>query len=678
VKKLVILVALALVASLLVFYGGQTAKASHAAPGPAAYWPFDEGIGTTATDVAHSNDGTISGATYTGGGVDAAPVPGNLDALHFASSGDLVRVPDDVLLRPATVTVSAWARNHGTPTSFDYVLAKTLDGGKASYALYTSGSGGLFFYVSDSTNFYLSDDAGVSIWDGSWHHIAGIYDGFVVRLLVDGSEIGTANPGPAAIAYGTSVFNGDLSIGSYGNIYSPLADWRGDIDEVRIYDRALSDDEVKSLYLTGDIGTLFVDDDGEVGLGTSVDCDGTGVSVYDVIQDAVDAAGSGDTISVCPGTYTENVDVTKDDLTIVSTGGSSVTTVDGSGAADEVFEIIADDVTIMGFEIKKGGSDGGIRFRGNDNVFAYNDVHDNSLYGIVAWDLGVPTSDRNIIRNNHIHHNLRSGVLIGAGGNVGNVVTQNQVFDNDQGGGFVNIELVNNYRGNVTRNNVYSTFSIRSGILLFNWRVDVPVGENTVAQNNVHKADGATDGGHSFAGIEVLSWTSGGSFHGFPCDDADQDNNKIMRNSVHDNPGSGILLWSIADCNKPGDVPAVASVDGNTVERNTVHSNGAYGIRLIDADNNNIVFNRVHDNELDGILLQASDGNTIDNNRVDTNGRDGIRLDVGSSGNAIQQNHMNGNAEYDAHDLAVSNTWVMSGRQRNKCSVGDPSGLCVD
>jgi len=166
-------------------------------------------------------------------------------------------VPDDALLRPANVTVSVWARNVGTPTSYDYILAKTLDGGKGSYALYTRGSGGLFFYVSDTSTYYLSDDAGPGIWDGGWHHIVGTYDGSVVRLFVDGSEIGTANIGPSAIAYGTAVFLGDLSIGSYGDLNPALADWRGDIDEVGIWNRALSAAEVAALSVgVGSVGWL--------------------------------------------------------------------------------------------------------------------------------------------------------------------------------------------------------------------------------------------------------------------------------------------------------------------------------------------------------------------------------------------------------------------------------------
>src|SRR5262245_27695513 len=57
--------------------------------------------------------------------------------------------------------------------------------------------------------------------------------------------------------------------------------------------------------------TLFVDDDGLAGPG----CNGNG-QAYPEIQSAVDAAGPGDTIRVCPGTYPGHIMVETADLTI--------------------------------------------------------------------------------------------------------------------------------------------------------------------------------------------------------------------------------------------------------------------------------------------------------------------------------------------------------------------------
>ena len=57
------------------------------------------------------------------------------------------------------------------------------------------------------------------------------------------------------------------------------------------------------------------------------------------IQEAVDAASAGDTIIVYPGTYTENVDVNKDHLTIRSENRADSTIVQAANFDDHVFEV---------------------------------------------------------------------------------------------------------------------------------------------------------------------------------------------------------------------------------------------------------------------------------------------------------------------------------------------------
>jgi hypothetical protein len=69
------------------------------------------------------------------------------------------------------------------------------------------------------------------------------------------------------------------------------------------------------------------------------------------IQWAVDNASAGDTIIVYPGTYTENVKVNKDHLTIRSENGAELTIVQAANSDDHVFEITASSVNISGFTV---------------------------------------------------------------------------------------------------------------------------------------------------------------------------------------------------------------------------------------------------------------------------------------------------------------------------------------
>ena len=71
----------------------------------------------------------------------------------------------------------------------------------------------------------------------------------------------------------------------------------------------------------------------------------------DSIQSAVDNASSGDVITINPGTYTENVKITKDSLTIKSASGNpDDTMIKAKNATDNAIFVQADDVKISGIK----------------------------------------------------------------------------------------------------------------------------------------------------------------------------------------------------------------------------------------------------------------------------------------------------------------------------------------
>jgi len=82
---------------------------------------------------------------------------------------------------------------------------------------------------------------------------------------------------------------------------------------------------------------------------------GQGAS-YATIQAAVNAASAGDTINVCPGVYTESVTINKAGLTVVSTGGASVTRIAAPVPASPVVAIKQPYVTLIGFTLAPAAS----------------------------------------------------------------------------------------------------------------------------------------------------------------------------------------------------------------------------------------------------------------------------------------------------------------------------------
>jgi hypothetical protein len=224
------------VALVALAMAGSSASAE---PGLVGRWHLNEGSGTIAADSAgHENNGTVMGS--------AQWVPGAFgSALSFDGSMARVLVVNTVSLEPASaVSVSAWVNHAGSPGRYRYILAKGATGCvAASYALYSGPRGGLDFYVSDNrgTSFVLSPDAGTQVWDGNRHLVVGTFDGSVLRLFVDGNEVGSGTPHTRPIGYNLTDSN-DLFIGDYPGC--TVHAFIGVIDEVMVWSRALSRAEV--------------------------------------------------------------------------------------------------------------------------------------------------------------------------------------------------------------------------------------------------------------------------------------------------------------------------------------------------------------------------------------------------------------------------------------------------
>ncbi len=130
---------------------------------------------------------------------------------------------------------------------------------------------------------------------------------------------------------------------------------------------------------------------------------------YSSIQAAVDAANSGDIIIVRDGTYVENMNIEKDDLTIKSENGAEQTIIQAVNSNDDVFEIRADYVNISGFTIIGSAFHAGIYLVADGCNISNNDIifHENDGVGIFFED-----SSNNIIVDNDFDSNDEGGTGI--------------------------------------------------------------------------------------------------------------------------------------------------------------------------------------------------------------------------------------------------------------------------
>jgi Concanavalin A-like lectin/glucanases superfamily len=213
-----------------------TATAATVPPSGLVSWWQAEG---NAVDALGQNNGTL--------GEVVNFVPGKVgQSFGFAEQGYVQAGPSSSL-QPAKVTAMAWVKHLGPPAADNYVLAQGANGCQAaSYALYTDLHDNLVFYIFDGGTFWSSPDAGPGIWDGNWHLVAGTYDGQFVRMYVDGVEAGSGTPVSLPIAYALPYQQ--FNIGAYRG--SCELRFNGDIDDVRIFNRALTAAEIQNIFTT--------------------------------------------------------------------------------------------------------------------------------------------------------------------------------------------------------------------------------------------------------------------------------------------------------------------------------------------------------------------------------------------------------------------------------------------
>jgi hypothetical protein len=200
-------------------------------PGLVAWWQAEN----NGIDVIGGNNGTLlGGATFTSGKVG--------QTFSFNGVGGCVSIPDSPALDALTnsITVEAWFKFNQTNANASWAAIATK--GKSSWRLMgIQGAKTLLFYCS-GPNVGATGTRNVN--DGQWHHVVGTYDGANVSLYVDGT-LDAVQPGTGPIAVTSSIAG--IGYESEGCCGSPDYYFNGWIDEVSLYNCALSADEIKAI-----------------------------------------------------------------------------------------------------------------------------------------------------------------------------------------------------------------------------------------------------------------------------------------------------------------------------------------------------------------------------------------------------------------------------------------------
>jgi hypothetical protein len=215
-----------------------TSSASVATSPTGGYWAFDDGSGTTAVDSSgNANTGTLqAGAGWTAGRV--GPFALNLTG----ATNSFAAVTPPVIDSSQTYSVAAWVRPNNL-TGFQTIVS--IDGATISPFYLQMSDGVLQFSArgSDSTGSTITTVTGGTATQGVWTHLVAVHDNVAntISLYKNGVlQSSTAFNSPWAAT-------GNLVIGRAKWGGAPVDFLNGAIDEVHIYDRALTTTEISNL-----------------------------------------------------------------------------------------------------------------------------------------------------------------------------------------------------------------------------------------------------------------------------------------------------------------------------------------------------------------------------------------------------------------------------------------------
>jgi hypothetical protein len=218
--------------------------------GIVSYWKMDENGGTTVYDYLGLNNGTFTNkVVWTTGKINSG-VFLNGQAPGGTGSGPYINIPDSSILRVVRdITVMAWVKPVDVATWHQVVCKRLYQATDPynSYIIDTTDTGS-----NNRWRFCVSNGnagSGRCVTDtepltpGVWTHLAGVYDGSALKIYVNGvlknttdaSSVGNIGYTSQSLRIGTS----NTDPGQYFN---------GTIDEVAIFNRALSASEIQALY----------------------------------------------------------------------------------------------------------------------------------------------------------------------------------------------------------------------------------------------------------------------------------------------------------------------------------------------------------------------------------------------------------------------------------------------
>jgi len=208
------------------------------------WWKFNSSSGATATDSSDTaNNGTLANMADSDWVAGKSAAFGN--CLEFDGTDDYVAIPADAAYPSTDFSLSIWLNQASGAALNSPMIESQGYTATGSFNFYIAGSGTkIAFYAFNTTTGTWKLD--VTVDDDTWYHAAAVYTASAeeVELYFDGSSVGTVDVGAVTIDdwNDNGIWIGRDRTTSY---------WKGKLDDVRIYNVALTSTNVTKIYGSG-------------------------------------------------------------------------------------------------------------------------------------------------------------------------------------------------------------------------------------------------------------------------------------------------------------------------------------------------------------------------------------------------------------------------------------------
>jgi hypothetical protein len=223
---------------------GDAAEAADAADantgcdddGLVAYWRFDEANGVSVHDCTkNQNDGVLTAGAWVAGVRGTAISIDGGGWVGFGSPTSLQLAGD--LTATAFVRIRALS---GTAGISSYIVGKSNGAGADGWRFSVTSSGSISFAITPPSGTYSSADTVSPVSELVWIHVAAVHQGSTMIDYVNGVDVSEVTDAAATIKSTAA----EMRVGARGDGTNTLI---GDVDEVRVYSRALSASEIAAL-----------------------------------------------------------------------------------------------------------------------------------------------------------------------------------------------------------------------------------------------------------------------------------------------------------------------------------------------------------------------------------------------------------------------------------------------